>query len=68
VLTGTVWTFFNRGRAVFPFVLSTTVRTALLSTPVGSDMPEAVAVKTAQWFWNVGFYFEQQISHSDFGG
>jgi len=36
-------------------VLSTTVQTALLSIAVGGDMPEAVAVKTAQWFWNVGF-------------
>jgi len=58
VLAATVWTFFNGDRAFFPFLLSTTVRTALLSTAVGGDMPEAVAVKTAQWFLNVGFYFE----------
>jgi len=31
-------------------------------------MPEEVAVETTQWFWNVRFHFEQQISRRDFAG
>jgi len=53
VLACTVGTF-NGARAFFPFVLSTTVGATLLSTAVGSDEPESVAVKTSQWSTAVG--------------
>lgn len=59
MLACTVGTF-NGARAFFPFALSTTVGATLLSTAVGSDEPESVAVKTSQWFLNVRFHFERR--------